>query len=315
MLWEAADPAAALSERFGFTSAADAEEWIASTLAERWRLPVASCERILISDRNAIVWVRGGSRSLVVKIAANPTAFARLAGVADLLTAVSAVGIATPTPVLTTEGASRAVVVGRDRDLSVLVQPEVEGDLLDVDDLDAVRASGVELARLHSALADLPPGPLHVPGRGADAPLRERWAALLGRSTGEPARRRLAALLDSLPDIDREPQLTHGDIRSANVLTRDHRVAALLDFDEVGLDHRVAELGRAAVLLATRFRDWGPTPPPAQHALIDGYRSVIDLSPAEQGWLQAAVLATSLAMIPPGPDPTGWSTAATRAAL
>ena len=120
--------------------------------------------------------------------------------------------------------------------------------------------------------------------------------------------------MGSLPDIDRPAQLTHGDIRSANVLVRDHQVAALLDFDEVGLDHRIVDIGRGAALLATRFRQWGPAPVEAQAALVAGYRSVVELSPIELGWLGAITLSNALSMIPPGPDPTGWADAAERLA-
>ena len=126
-------------------------------------------------------------------------------------------------------------------------------------------------------------------GSPAAAPARRCATACCSGSTGcrsaarRRARRRLETLVGSLPDIDRPVQLTHGDIRSANVLVRDHRVAALLDFDEVGLDHRIVDIGRGAALLATRFRQWGPAPVEAQAALVAGYRSVVELSPIELG--------------------------------
>lgn len=54
MLWEADDPRAALTTRFGFTDAAAAGRWVAATLVEGWGGHVGSCDRIVMSDRNAL---------------------------------------------------------------------------------------------------------------------------------------------------------------------------------------------------------------------------------------------------------------------
>ncbi|MDR2987513.1 MAG: hypothetical protein LBV34_22010, partial [Nocardiopsaceae bacterium] len=53
MLWEATNPSSALRDRFGFSDAADAAAWVSSTLEEVWGLRVTSCDRIVMSDRNA----------------------------------------------------------------------------------------------------------------------------------------------------------------------------------------------------------------------------------------------------------------------
>lgn len=51
----------------------------------------------------------------------------------------------------------------------------------------------------------------------------------------------------------------HNDFRSANILHDGTRISAVLDFEEITYDIRVADIAKSAVLLATRYRDWGPT--------------------------------------------------------
>lgn len=318
MLWEDVDPLEALRERFGFAGVEAVDRWLAAALGSTWRIRVGGTERIVISDRNAIVWVRGDRGRLVVKIGARASDFARLGAVADLLGHVALAGVPTAAPLLANGGARRVVLDDGPRPLSVLVQPEVVGEHLDVGDLAAVHATGVEIARLHRVLAGYRSGVVDVPARGGDRSLRDRVAGCVDL---EPARRvpvvraRLAELVATLPDLDRPPQLVHGDVRSANVLVRDSRVAALLDLDDVGLDDPLAELGRGAVLLATQFRAWGPAPAAARAALVEGYRSVIELGDVELGWLEAVTLANAVAMVPAGAgrdgaaDPTGWGAA------
>lgn len=318
MLWEDVDPLDALRERFGFADVDAVDRWLTADVGPLWGVAIGGTERIVLSDRNAIVWVRSDRGPLVVKVAARESDFARLAAVADLLEHLASAGVPTAAPVPTRDGARRVVLDGGPSPLSVLVQREVSGEHLDVGDLTAVRATGAEVARLHRVLAGYPSGVLDVPARGAERALRDRVAGCVDL---EPARRlpavraRLTEVMATLPDLDRPPQLVHGDVRSANVLVRDSRVTALLDLDDAGLDDPLAELGRACVLLATQFRAWGPAPSAARAALVEGYRSDIDLSDVELGWLEAITLATAVTMVPaglgtdPATDPTGWAAA------
>lgn len=312
MLWESSDPLQALTQRFGFPTPAAAGAFVAALLADRWRLAGADVEALVISDHNAIVWVRAGDRALIVKIASDPRTFARLAAVADLLGRLASRGVPTPPPVAAVTGEPRTIVEVGDRALSVLVQPLVSGTHLDVTDGEAVRDTGRQLARVHAELAQEPPGPLAIPGRGADRPVRDQLRTGLDRlpAAVAAARSRLTGLADSLPELPGPVQLVHGDVRSANVLVRDRRVTALLDFDEVGLDHRVVELARAAVLLATRFHAWGPAPTSAHRALIEGYDEAAGLSEVEREWLAAVMLRQTLWFVPDGDDPQGWTAAA-----
>jgi homoserine kinase type II len=110
---------------------------------------------------------------------------------------------------------------------------------------------------------------------------------------------------------DRLPvQLGHHDFRAANVLCAGAEVAAVIDFEETRPDHRIVELARSAVLLGTRFRNWGPVPPEVRAGFLAGYQSVRRLTPVEAVWWHTVLLWQALAMVPPGDDPTGWAPSA-----
>lgn len=57
MLWEDLDPMRTLDARFGFRDAAAAGRWIARTVYDGWGLSVESCDRIVMSDYNALAWL------------------------------------------------------------------------------------------------------------------------------------------------------------------------------------------------------------------------------------------------------------------
>lgn len=308
MLWEDTEPQEALRSRFGFDDRDEALGWLSAVLPQVWGVHVETCDRLLLSATNALAWVGTDAGAFVVKIAAHAPDFARLDAVAALVQRLERAGLPVAAPVPTLSGAARAVHEA-DRPLSVAVLPRIDGDLLDVDDLEAVQATGELVGRLHEALADIDPAGF---GRGrldwGDDP-RIALAAWLERIPHEVAPRARAALADlvgTLPDLDSAHQLVHGDVRGANVLVRDHQVAALLDFDELGTGRPVIELASAAVMLATEFRRWPPAPVAAQEALIAGYERVRPLTAAERGWCTAARLAIGFSQVRPG-DPEGWA--------
>lgn len=84
MLWEPDDPATVLSERFGFPDAATAAGWVADTVEKHWGVEVVSCERIVLSFRNALVWFRAPQGRLLAKWSIATHRFDRLAALADL---------------------------------------------------------------------------------------------------------------------------------------------------------------------------------------------------------------------------------------
>ncbi|MGC4942284.1 phosphotransferase [Kribbella sp. DT2] len=264
MLWEKTEPEPALRERFGFDGFAAVAEWVPGVLAEVWGIEAAGCGRMVISDQNAIVWVDSDRGPLVVKWSRAADRFAVLDASARLLRVLDERGVPVAAPLQTVDGRDRVVVDGPIGALSVAVLPEVSGDWLDIEDEEAVRAAGACLAELHNALS------------GYDD---ERLP------TSDPRVRMPAELL---PRGDAK-QLVHNDFRAANVLMRGAKIVGVLDFDEITQGHRVEDLAHAAVYLATRFTDWGPTPPAVRRTLRAGYESVRPLSPAEDECYQALV--------------------------
>jgi homoserine kinase type II len=73
---------------------------------------------------------------------------------------------------------------------------------------------------------------------------------------------------------------------------------------------RVVELARSAVMLGTRFRDWGPVSAEVRAGFLDGYQSERQLTAAEVHWWDVLVLWYSLLLVPAGDDPTGWGSEA-----
>lgn len=116
----------------------------------------------------------------------------------------------------------------------------------------------------------------------------------------------LSRLVADAPSDRLPTQLGHHDFRSANILCAGAEVVAVIDFEETRLDHRVVELARSAVMLGTRFRNWGPVSAEVRAGFLAGYQSVRRLTPAEAGWWDILVLWQALAIAPRGDDPTGW---------
>jgi len=309
MLWEDVDPRAALRTRFGFADAAAAGRWVEAVLVGRWGVRAGRCERVVISGGGALAWVAAPDGRLVAKWSVVPERFPRLAGLARLTAWLGDQGLPVSAPVATPDGDLQVEVDG----VSLGLQREVRGHLLDTTDADEVRAAGAVLARLHVALAAYPDA-----ARIPNLAVRSRtladevagWLEAAPDHVPAAARDALRRASAAAPQEPLPVQLVHGDVRSANVLCAGSEVAAVLDLDEARLDHRVVELARSAVLLGTRFRDWGPVPPEVHGWWLDGYQSVSPLTPTESAWWDVLLAWHSWAMVPPGEDPTGWRSAA-----
>ncbi|WP_306207766.1 phosphotransferase [Actinoplanes sp. RD1] len=307
MLWEARDPGEVLTERFGFGDAEAAGRWVAAVLDEHWGVRAGRCERIVMSDGNALAWVRTPDGPMLLKWSVVAGLFPRLAEVARLTTWLGERGLPVSAPVPASDGRLQVEAGG----VSVGLQRVIAGELLDTADSGQVRAAGAALARLQDALA-VWPGADRFP---APLPLVNQIPGWLDSRAGQlpvAARDRLRALVAAAPAGPLPRQLVHFDIRSANILWAGDEVAAFLDFEDARHEHRVTELARAAILLGTRYHDWGPVPPEVHATFLAGYESVRPLTPPEAEWLPILLRWQALAMVPTGADPTGWGPAALR---
>ena len=112
MLWEPADPGAALTERFSFASAAEATDWVSGVLAEHWGLKVAGCERLVISDSNCLAWIDVNGCRMIAKWSMRPQLFARLAAIARLTVWLGERGIPVSMPQAARDGRVQVEVDG-----------------------------------------------------------------------------------------------------------------------------------------------------------------------------------------------------------
>lgn len=309
MLWEARDPEAVLRERFGFEDGPAAARWISDRLSQ-WGIRARSCRRIVMSSHNALAWVDSSYGRVVVKWSIAPALFPRLRETARMTQWLGDRGLPVSAPLRALDGSVQI----DDEHVSMAVQREIDSPLLDVADPAQVGAAGVTLARLQDALRDYPGADAFSEFAAVPTGLAERVTRWLGSDAAHAP----AAACDVLRDLVKQApsdnlpmQLGHNDFRAANVLWSGSDVAAVLDFEEARIDHRIVELARANVLLGTLFHDWAPLPVPARADFLAAYRSVCRLSDAEVAWCEIATLWTALAMVPAGADPTGWGRAAT----
>lgn len=308
MLWESTEPSVALRERFGFDDGQQLADWLTTTLDDHWGLAVISVDRVLISAANAVAWIRTDQGPLVAKWSIVTDLFPRLAELARLTDWLDRRGLPVSAPRPATDG---SLHLETDR-VSLGLQSVINGDFLDPDDLDQVTDAGVQLARFQTALADYPDVDRIVAASGQTDPpgLREVVATALERMSepqlqagGGVLRERLA----TLPDPDElHWQLVHNDFRAANVLYSSEGLLAVLDIEEARVAPRVAELAKACVLLGTQFRNWAPITPATRAAFLAGYRSVHALSPAEEEWLAALTLLTTVSIVSSHHDSAGW---------
>ena len=246
MLWESADAAAALTERFGFGSTADAFGWLKDVLAEHWGLTASACERLVISDANCLAWITVDGCRMIAKWSMWPGAFARLAAIAELTVWLGERGIPVSAPQAARDGRLQVEVDG----FSIGLQQVIDGELLDISDPVQVRTAGTTLARMHTAMADYP---RTIPTDEAPAP---------------------------------DTQLVGNDFRSANILWAGGRIVAVLDLEETTYRRRVDDVAKAAVLLGTRYHDWAPTPAEVREAFVAAYASVLPLENGDAGALE-----------------------------
>ncbi|GAA1493451.1 phosphotransferase [Curtobacterium herbarum] len=309
MLWEQDDPTEVLRNRFGFADAEAVGAWVSATVERHWGVRVGTPERVVMSDSNALAWVRNGDERLLLKWSVASDRFERLTFAAELTSWLGTVGLPVSAPVPTRAGAVQVTNDG----VSMSVQRVIDGTHLDVGNDDQVRAAGATLARLHDALRSSPwhdsrPGVLSAP-----TPLTEQiagWIASEPPALSPEARDVLGRMLDRAPAALPPVQIVHGDYRAANILCAGTAIVGVLDFEELRLDHRIVEIARSAVMLGTLFRDWGPVPAAVREQFLDGYQTVHALTDEELHWWPVLLLWYSWALVPTADDLGGWGQAA-----
>ncbi len=157
------------------------------------------------------------------------------------------------------------------------------------------RAAGEALGRLHAAVADFAPQRANTLGVDSWQPLLDRCGAALDRIAAD-LHRDLSFALDEVLCFWPEGQVyadtgnpvgpplptcaIHADLFPDNVLMLGNRVTGLIDFYFACTDIRAYDL--AVMHTAWAFDDVGvPLDPTIGRALIEGYRSAIELDDAE----------------------------------
>lgn len=309
MLWEDVEPGDALMSRFGFADSREASDWILEVTRLRWGLDVQSCERITISDRNALAWLDGPSGSMVAKWSTAEEKFERLDAIARVVEWLGQRGVAVSAPIAATDGRVQVEESG----VSLAMQWMIRGGVLDADSPDQVRAAGAMLARMHVELAAYPETSVITGLAGQPGCLRgtiRNWLDADRDHVPDAVLSELQNAIGAGPDGEPPAQLLHGDFRSTNILWSGSEISGVLDFDEARVGPRVDEIARSSVLLGTAYREWGPVTREVRTALFEGYESVSPLTNAESLWLPVLVLWYSAAMIQPNEDRARWTQAA-----
>lgn len=308
MLWEPAPPHDVLRDRFGFDGAERASGWITEAVRSIWGIETSTCTRIVLSDTNALAWLGTSSGSLVAKWSIAPEKFARLSALAHVLSALARDGIPVSAPIAALDGRLQVEVDG----VSLALQREMPGEILDVDDSAQVHAAGIMLGQLHRALAATSASGLVLSPRETVSHLRNRIGAWLEEDHAHLPPRAIETLRAALPSRDsgQPVQLLHGDFRSTNILWSKGQVVAVLDFDEARVGDRVDEVARSAVLLGTKFTEWDPVTPAVRDEFLRGYASANPLSESDSQWVRVLVLWYTLAMVPPADASSSWMRAA-----
>lgn len=203
---------------------------------------------------------------------------------AELLVHLAAKGVPTPAPLAGTDGRFVRTVAGRPAALF----PWVDGDMLCQKAVTPAAAQevGRALARVHAAGA--PPGtrlgggrfgPREVAMRCDDVARSKDPAA---RALAEPLRAAVREAGDARR-LDLPQGLVHGDLFRDNVLWKERRIAALLDFESAHLGPFVFDL--AVTILSWCFDD--ALCLDLARAVVDGYREHREPTAAERAGFYA----------------------------
>ena len=218
----------------------------------------------------------------------------------EVLRRLAVQGMPVPCPQVRPDGTTWLHLDGQ----AIEVLSWVEGEPFSWDDLDAVRDVGRFLARFHAALAsDIPPGKegfLREDHPDLLSPLIEQIRSRCRTPSQRAAVARIGEQIESVR-IEYDGKLRnrlpmaviHGDIHVGNLKFRDSRVAAVYDFDYLGVEARMRDVCDALMFFAA-VRDRPADPddivslvqpyrPDLQRSriLVEGYQEVSRLVPEE----------------------------------
>lgn len=238
---------------------------VPAAVAAAYRLDVQALERLDRESVNLVYRATCGNRQVILKRLARATTDRWLAFQSATLTALAADGAAVSAPVPTAEGAPFV----REGDATWQVWALVEGSPYRRESPAHVDEAASFLDRLHAAPAPGGPAAADLPATEA-----EQWAR-----ADESAFDDLASLITEVPGIEpgpllaayrdaweraaplirseyarSTPCLSHGEYIGSNLLFSGDRLAAVIDWDAVGVRPRVADLARGALFLARTKR-------------------------------------------------------------
>ena len=287
MLWESADPAVVINQRFGFASSAVAAEWLSATVERTYGLTVTAVDRLVMSSYNLLAWLTTAEGPLLAKCCVFLPAHQRLLNAAELVVWLDQKSLPVSVPLPAKTGPVQVIC----DHFSIGLQRVIAGELLDPTQLAQADAAGIMLAQLHQALAAYPRASAFAPHDPLPTlPTRiETWA------TQKLAKHKASALVADINTLQQRAQqldadspatqLVHGDYRAANLLWQGEKLAAVLDWEEARWGYRVNDLAWAAVYLGTRYHNWGPVPAIVQQTFLESYTATQPLTAAEQVWL------------------------------
>jgi Ser/Thr protein kinase RdoA (MazF antagonist) len=194
----------------------------------------------------------------------------------EALRRLSRAGLPVPTPLVNADGSTWLVHEGH----TLEVLSWIEGDPFRDGDRAAIRSLGSLLARFHRAGSDdLPPSKKDRLREDHPDLMRPYLAELrrLPLSAGEDRELvHIASLLDEVAaELDAglyqllPHSVIHGDVHPGNVRFRDSRVAALYDFDYLGVQARSRDLSDALISFASRRGD--TFDPNVMHSLVQPF--------------------------------------------
>jgi homoserine kinase type II len=256
----------------------------ARRLGARYGLDVAASRPILAGSVNTNVELQltGGGRAFL-RVYEEQT-LETGAGEAKLLAHLAAHGVTTPRPLLLADEAGAFIAEHAGKPVAVF--PWVEGEILCQHRVtpDAAAQVGEALARVHLAGAAYPHAP---PSRFGPAQLEARVRTLQATALPDELTAvvaRLAARLErAVPRTPGPEGLVHGDLFRDNVLWKDGRIAALLDFESASREGYAFDL--MVTILAWCFGD--ALDPALARAMAQGYARVRPLAEAEATRLHA----------------------------